>query len=168
MVNAAPSLRKPVRCQRLRRLLDRDPAAAADGPERESPAAQSPDARTAPTRVLLVEDDETNQLVLNAMLETLDLQVEMVADGYAALARLAASPFDLVFMDVHMPGLDGFETVRRLRGEDGPNRRVHVIALTANALVGDREACLAAGMNDYLTKPVRLEELAAAIARLPR
>ncbi len=161
-------LPKPVRCQRLRRLLDRDPAAATDGPERESPAAQSPDARTAPTRVLLVEDDETNQLVLNAMLETLDLQVEMVADGYAALARLAASPFDLVFMDVHMPGLDGFETVRRLRGEDGPNRRVHVVALTANALVGDREACLAAGMNDYLTKPVRLEELAAAIARLPR
>lgn len=105
--------------------------------------------------VLLVEDNAVNQMVAQAMLDSLGCVVQVAADGMQALAALAAEKFDLVLMDCQMPNMDGFEAVRRLREmEQGSGGRIPVIALTANALTGDRERCLAAGMDDHLGKPI--------------
>ena len=111
-------------------------------------------------RVLVAEDNEVNRLVIEAMLRDLDCEVELVHDGAQALAALERYRPDLVLMDCQMPVVDGFEATRRLRagGHDVP-----VIAVTANALEGDRERCLAAGMDDYLTKPLDRERLAATL-----
>jgi CheY-like chemotaxis protein len=89
----------------------------------------------------------------------------MVADGEAALAAAGGGGFDLVIMDVQMPGMDGLSAAGRIRGLGGRGARIPIIALTANAMPGDREQCLAAGMTDYLAKPLSLEALAAAMAR---
>lgn len=106
-------------------------------------------------RVLLAEDNPVNQAIARAMLEGRGVAVVVTADGQAALEALAANSFDLVLMDVQMPGMDGLEATRRLRvAEAGTGRRQLVVALTAHAMAGDREKCLAAGMDDYLTKPL--------------
>lgn len=120
-------------------------------------------------RVLLVEDCPVNALVALSMLERCGLEVIQAEDGEQALAQLAGQPFDLVLMDCQMPGLDGFETTRRwraLEATDSSGRpAVPIIALTANAGSGDRQRCLDAGMNDYLTKPFELEALATLVHR---
>ena len=150
--------------------------AVAPGNERSVPAvAAGAEARGVPqghrsagergARVLVVEDNEINRLVIEAMLRDLDCEVELVHDGARALAALDRCRPDLVLMDCQMPVLDGFEATRRLRAA---GRDVPVIAVTANALEGDRERCLAAGMDDYLTKPLDRERLAAAIERWGR
>ncbi len=117
--------------------------------------------------VLLVEDNQTNQLLATRMLEKLGLRVDVAEDGGKALARLRAFDYDLVLMDCQMPGLDGFEATAQLRlGAAGETaRHVAVVAMTANALVGDRERCLASGMDDYLAKPVRIADLQATVRR---
>ena len=94
-------------------------------------------------------------------------RADVVGDGQAALDALEAADYDLILMDVQMPELDGLEATRRLRAR-WPDRRIRVVGLTANAMAGDREACLAAGMDDYVSKPVRPETLGAAIAATPR
>jgi signal transduction histidine kinase/ActR/RegA family two-component response regulator len=118
--------------------------------------------------VLVAEDNQVNQLVIEAMLKQLGHQVTVVANGRAALEALAKHSFDLVLMDCNMPELDGLEATRQLRaGTPGvPDPRIPVIALTANALDGDRETCLAAGMNDFLAKPVSMGTLRLAIERV--
>jgi len=116
-------------------------------------------------RVLVVEDNAVNQLVARRQLETIGLHVDVAGNGLEALDALAASHYDLVLMDCQMPELDGYETTRRIRREKGGNWQVPVVALTAHALAGDRERCLAAGMNDYLAKPFREMELAAVVGR---
>ncbi|MEM9555636.1 MAG: ATP-binding protein [Acidobacteriota bacterium] len=117
-------------------------------------------------RVLLVEDNEVNRIVALAALDRLGVEAEAVGDGRAALERLAHEEFDLVLMDVQMPSLDGLEATRRLRAlEAESHRNVPVVALTAHAYESDRLRCLAAGMNDYLAKPVRRSELAATLER---
>ena len=114
-------------------------------------------------RILVVEDDPTNRLVARHLLEALGLEVELVDSGQAALERLAGDdPPHLVFMDCQMPGIDGYETTRRLRAA---GHRLPVVAMTANALPGDRDQCLAAGMDDYLPKPFAPESLQAVLAR---
>ena len=112
-------------------------------------------------RVLVVEDNPVNALVATSMLEQLGLQTEGAADGQAALERLRSSRFDVVLMDCQMPVLDGLEATRRWRLHEHMNglRAVPIVALTANAVEGDREACLAAGMSGYLAKPFTLEAL---------
>ena len=112
---------------------------------------------------LVVDDDTTNQLVARHLVGAYGVTVEVLNSGEEALVRLAHAPYpDLIFMDCQMPGLDGYETVRRLRAAEC---RLPIIAMTANALPGDRERCLAAGMDDYLAKPFAAESLVAILAR---
>ncbi|MHB8628198.1 MAG: response regulator [Aggregatilineales bacterium] len=115
-------------------------------------------------RILLVEDNPTNQRVLALQLEKLGYHPQIVDNGQQALVALAVTPYDLVLMDCQMPDMDGFETTRRIRrAENGHARHIPIVALTANALDGDREQCLAAGMDDYITKPIRLKQLHTVI-----
>ncbi|WP_374343356.1 ATP-binding protein [Azonexus sp.] len=120
-----------------------------------------------PLRILLVEDSPTNQKVADGMLTRQGHQVEIAGNGADALARLAAADFDVVMMDCQMPVMDGFEATRRLRRSTTVrDPKIPVIALTANAMQGDREACLAAGMDDYLAKPFTDRDLRAALERM--
>lgn len=118
------------------------------------------------TRVLLVEDNPVNQAVAQAMLNSLGCSVEIAAHGRDALERVVAGQFDLVLMDCQMPVMDGYQATRDLRAREAAgNTRLPVIAMTASALEGDRELCLAAGMDDYLAKPFLREQLVAVLSR---
>ncbi len=112
-------------------------------------------------RVLVVEDNPINRELATAMLRKLGFQAANAVDGFAALTLLDGERFDLVLMDLQMPGLDGLETTRRIRARPGPQPKI--VALTANATPADREACDAAGMDGFLAKPVRLAKLRAAV-----
>ncbi|MBQ0957425.1 response regulator [Ideonella sp. 4Y11] len=142
----------------------------------DAPAAQGaePEDATDPQapsllngEVLLVEDNEVNALVARSMLESLGLTVREARDGVQALQALQQQRPQVVLMDCQMPVLDGWEATRRWRQIEQANRllRVPVVALTANAVAGDREVCLAAGMDDYLAKPFTRERLALVVAR---
>ncbi len=141
---------------------------------RAAPSVADADAESAPqvhqARVLLVEDDPVNQVAMRTMLRKFGYDTLTAADGEEALALLAKEPVDLVLMDIQMPVLDGFETTRRLRASTSPERlrRLPIIALTAYALPGDRKRCLAAGMQDYLAKPVEYDALRTAIDKALR
>ena len=115
-------------------------------------------------RVLLVEDNAINQTVARRMLEQLGQAVHLAGNGIEALAALQQSSFDLVLMDCQMPEMDGYEATRLIRAS-ATAHRLPIVAMTANSLKGDRERCLAVGMDDYLTKPVRIGELAAMLRR---
>lgn len=115
--------------------------------------------------VLLVEDNPVNQTVIEAILRSLGFNVQLVSTARQALLKLDEQPFAAVLMDCRLPDLDGLSATRQIRGGSGPNRHVPIIALTANALQGDREACLAAGMNDYLAKPFKRSDLRAILQR---
>ena len=106
-----------------------------------------------------------NQKVALRLLERLGYRADVVWNGLEALAALERQPYDAVLMDVQMPELDGLDTSRRICERWPPKRRPHIIAMTANALPEDREACFAAGMDDYVAKPIRRNELAAALKR---
>jgi CheY-like chemotaxis protein len=127
--------------------------------------ATTPALRVEGLSVLVVEDNAVNQLIIDAMLKQLGHSVTLAADGRRALDALAQQDFDLVLMDCNMPDMDGLEATRRLRAGSAGVRDVNVpvIALTANALDGDRETCLAAGMDDFLPKPVTITALRRAI-----
>jgi GAF domain-containing protein/DNA-binding response OmpR family regulator len=114
-------------------------------------------------RILLAEDNAVNQKLALRLLQRMGLRADVAADGLAAIEALESADYDLVLMDVQMPRLDGLEATRRIR-DRWPNRRLRIVGLTANAMAGDREDCLAAGMDDYVSKPIRPEELARAIA----
>ena len=114
-------------------------------------------------RILVAEDNATNQFTLLKILEKLGYRVDCVADGKEALDALRHLPYDLVLMDCQMPRMDGFEATRELRKQDEAYGRIPVIAITAKAIKGDREKCLDAGMNDYLSKPVEVDQLAAML-----
>jgi signal transduction histidine kinase/DNA-binding response OmpR family regulator len=120
-------------------------------------------------RVLVAEDNRVNQMLIRRLLEKLDHTVILCGDGRAAVAAIEAERPDLVLMDVQMPDTDGFAATAAIRGLEAARpglRRLPIVALTAFAMKGDRERCLAAGMDDYLTKPIRRDELAAVLARL--
>ncbi|MEI7895047.1 MAG: response regulator, partial [Myxococcales bacterium] len=122
-------------------------------------------------RILLVEDNITNQQVGLGILDKLGLRADVVANGAEALHALETLPYDLVLMDVQMPVMDGLEATRAIRdaGSAVPNHKIPVIAMTAQAMQGDREICLAAGMNDFLTKPIAPRPLAEVLSRwLPK
>ena len=117
-------------------------------------------------RILLAEDNPTNQSVISALLDNLGLPLKIAENGRQAVDRILEEPFDLVLMDVNMPVLDGIEATREVhRLVPDPGKRPLIIALTANALKGDRERCLEAGMNDYLAKPVKPSALEACLKK---
>jgi signal transduction histidine kinase/DNA-binding NarL/FixJ family response regulator/HPt (histidine-containing phosphotransfer) domain-containing protein len=166
-------------------ILMRAGSAGAPAVTRAEPAAGGRAVPPAPprhVRVLLVEDNDINQEVTAAMLERAGCAVDVVADGLAAFERLSSGRYALVLMDCQMPGLDGFELTRRLRGREAgapgtgstgeatagapaTPRRIPIVALTANAMQGDRESCLAAGMDDYLGKPFSERQLREILDR---
>ncbi|TMK99331.1 MAG: response regulator, partial [Actinobacteria bacterium] len=125
-----------------------------------TPAAERPQ-----LRILLAEDNAVNQRVALLLLEKLGYRADVAADGREALEALERQPYDVVLMDVQMPEMDGLEATRRIVERwPGPDRP-RIVAMTAGATEADRKACLAAGMNDYVSKPIREEELAAALSR---
>ncbi len=115
------------------------------------------------TRVLLAEDNPVNQLVATKMLEALGCRVDVASDGAEVIQMSGRFPYAIIFMDVQMPHVDGLEATRRIRLRDGHN--VRIVAMTANAMEGDREKCLDAGMDDYLSKPITPEALRGALQR---
>lgn len=114
-------------------------------------------------RVLLAEDNAVNQKVAKLMLARLGYEVDAVDNGAEAVAALMATPYPLVLMDIHMPQMDGLEATRILRAQLPADRQPRIIALTASALVEDRRACTEAGMDGYLMKPFRQEQLGAVL-----
>ncbi len=116
--------------------------------------------------VLVAEDDLVNQMVVEEMLKLLGCEVDVVGDGAAACRAVAEGHYDLVFMDCHMPVMDGYEATRRIRSDEHRHgRRITIIALTADALDSDREHCIDAGMDAFMTKPVSSSQLSATIER---
>jgi two-component system, sensor histidine kinase and response regulator len=135
-------------------------------PQAATPATPEPESRCG-WRVLLAEDNLVNRELAVAILEKLGHSFAVAGNGREVLAALKTETFDLVLMDVQMPEMDGLEATRQIRGqEQTTGRHIPIIALTAHALAGDRAACLNAGMDDYVTKPVRRKELIAAIDRV--
>jgi signal transduction histidine kinase/CheY-like chemotaxis protein len=122
--------------------------------------------RTNPLRVLLAEDNLVNQKVARSMLEKYGHSVTIAANGLEVLRILDQQSFDLVLMDIQMPEMDGFETTVAIRKRERGGKRISIIALTAHAMSGDRERCMAAGMDGYISKPIRLQELVSEINRL--
>ena len=123
---------------------------------------------TAPSRgcrVLLAEDNVVNQRVAVLMLERLGCRVDVAGNGLEAIDLSGRLPYDIIFLDCQMPELDGYGAARAIREREAGGPRVPIIALTANAMDGDREECLAAGMDDYLSKPVVMASLTSALRR---
>ncbi len=119
---------------------------------------QLPSASERPS-ILIAEDNLINQKVIERMVQKLGYRADLVANGREALEALTRMPYGLVFMDCQMPEMDGFEACREIRNRDQGGTRIPVIAITANAMKGDRERCLAAGMDDYVSKPFRQDVL---------
>ena len=119
-------------------------------------------------RLLLVEDNAVNRLVGQRLLNSLGYRVDCVENGLQALKKVERESYDLVLMDCQMPELDGFETTRRIRRQEPVGRRMPIVALTALAMAGDREKCFEAGMDDFISKPFRDEELVLVVDRLLR
>ena len=161
----AAGLSKPLRLSHLRdRLLE------TIGDQRDTSAgAVPPVARDVgspvPLRILLAEDNAINQKVALRLLERLGYGADVVGDGRQALARLDQAAYDVILMDVQMPEMDGLEASRAICARWAASERPRIIAMTAEAMQGDRDKCLAAGMDDYIVKPVTLDLLAAALAK---
>lgn len=165
-------LEKPVRREELLDLLQaRTPA---DAPEEGAGAAPSGSdgaepsrAPSSPLTLLVVDDSMVNRNVAVSMLEKLGYAVHAAVGGREALEAMHRHPYDLVFMDCQMPEMDGYEATRRIRREEGmkSSNRVPVVAMTANAMKGDRERCIDAGMDDYIAKPLRTSDFQAVMER---
>ena len=163
-------LSKPLSCGRLLQLVH-DMATVRGHVKIEKPlrpAVEKDSASPTPKvalRVLVAEDNEINRRVLAGMMRRIGCEVVFAVDGREALQLADQQQFDLVLMDCQMPEMDGFEATRTIRARGGQLAQLPIIALTANVLPTDREACLAAGMNDFLAKPVKLDVLRATIMR---
>jgi CheY-like chemotaxis protein len=117
-----------------------------------------------PLRILLAEDNSVNQMLAVRLLRGLGYTADVAGNGVEAVDAVERGGYDLVLMDVQMPEMDGLEATREIRtrhGADGPR----IVAMTANAMAEDRDECLAAGMDDYVSKPIRIEELVSALER---
>ncbi|HZX56945.1 MAG TPA: response regulator, partial [Ilumatobacteraceae bacterium] len=140
-------------------LMDGAPAAAAAQPK---PKFDQEMAVRHPLRILLAEDNVVNQKLAMRLLQQMGYRADLASNGLEAVESVVRQSYDVILMDVQMPEMDGFEATRRIVTV-WPNERPRIIAMTANAMQGDREMCLAAGMDDYLTKPIRVEALVGAL-----
>jgi len=148
----------------LETLAKKDPAEARPAPTTLLPVAS---VSSGPLRILLAEDNPVNQVVALGMLTTLGHSVVTVSNGRQAAERFAHESFNLVFMDVQMPEMNGYQSTALIKDRQrATGTYVPVVAMTAHAMHGDRERCLAAGMDDYISKPISLDQLAAVIARV--
>jgi CheY-like chemotaxis protein len=116
-----------------------------------------------PLRILLAEDNVVNQKLALRLLQQMGYRADLASNGIEAVESVERQPYDVVLMDVQMPEMDGLEAARRITARWQPGERPRIVAMTANAMAGDREECLAAGMDDYLTKPIRVEALVQAL-----
>jgi len=138
------------------------PAARSAGKAAIDPAMAS----RHPPRILLAEDNVVNQKLALRFLQQMGYRADLASNGIEAIECIARQPYDVVLMDVQMPEMDGLEASRRITERYKPHERPRIVAMTANAMRGDREACLAAGMDDYVTKPIRIEALVEALTHL--
>ncbi|MFA6916221.1 MAG: response regulator [Parachlamydiales bacterium] len=109
--------------------------------------------------VLVVEDNLINQEIIKELLELMDFHIDIASHGKEALKSTAAKKYDIIFMDIQMPEMDGYETTRQIRHIESPNKHTTIIALTANAMSDDKIKCIEVGMNDYLSKPLDVQKL---------
>jgi light-regulated signal transduction histidine kinase (bacteriophytochrome)/DNA-binding response OmpR family regulator len=138
-------------------------AGALTKPARRKSDADSTLATQHPMRILVVEDNPINQTVATRMLQKFGYQSDLAATGLEAVAAVENQRYDLLFMDLQMPGMDGFEATRRICARLGPVERPFIVAMTANAMKEDRDRCLAAGMDDYVSKPIRAGDIKAVL-----
>ncbi len=162
----AAVLVKPVRLAALRAtVIDARRGAPSERSESSASFGEHAFGERFHGRVLVVEDNVINQRVASLMLERLGCRVDVAADGLEAVAMVAQIPYDLVFMDCQMPEMDGFQAARVIRQRERDGERVAIAAMTAHALPDDRQRCLDAGMDEYLSKPVQLGELVRVVAK---
>ena len=121
--------------------------------------------RRHPLRILVVEDNAVNQKLALLLLSKLSYNADIAANGREAIIALERQPYDLVFMDLHMPVLDGLSATREICERWPAAQRPHLVAMTASAMIEDRQQCQAAGMDDYIGKPVRMDDLASKLAQ---
>ena len=165
----AAALVKPIRSSQLFETVVRVLSGERLAPAPRAGSAAQPDdpklAERVPLRILVAEDSPVNQRVTLGQLKRLGYSADLAANGLEVLDALERRRYDLVFMDVQMPEMDGLEATRRVVARWPTGQRPRIVAMTAHALPGDREICLRAGMDDYLSKPIRLPELVAALER---
>lgn len=167
-VGLAACLNKPIKPSQLYDVLAR---VLANQPIRASASRPHPPqvnvhlAKQLPLRILVAEDSVVNQKVALLMLKKMGYRADVVANGLEVIEALQRQQYDVVLMDINMPEMDGLEASQKICQEWETNIRPHIIAMTANAMRGDREVCLAAGMDDYISKPVQIEELAQALSK---
>ena len=163
----AAYLTKPIKASQLYRALMEVFGPEGETAERPAVAGEADEglAQRLPLRILVVEDNTVNQQLALLLLQKVGYRADVAGNGVEALEALERQPYDIVLMDVEMPEMDGLEATRSIRAEWPRDRQPYVVAMTANVMTGDRELCLEAGMNDFVGKPVRLEELAATLDR---
>jgi signal transduction histidine kinase/CheY-like chemotaxis protein len=164
----AVQLAKPVKASQLYNALVKALAEHIQQPEAGRPMPEVGKPATSSLRILLAEDNAVNQKVALRLLDQLGYRADVASDGLEALEALGRQPYDVVLMDVQMPELDGLDASRRICELWPADVRPRIIAMTANAMPEDREACFAAGMDDYVAKPIRPNELAKALSRTRR
>jgi CheY-like chemotaxis protein len=163
----AATLAKPLRQSQLFDVLvgllgGEQPRKAGAAPSK--PSIDATLAERHPLRILLAEDNLVNQKLALRLLSQMGYRADVAANGVEAVEAVQRQPYDVVLMDVQMPEMDGLEATREIRRRWADEARPRIVAMTANAMQGDREECLAAGMDDYLTKPIRVEALVGALA----
>ena len=157
-------LSKPVKPSQLYELIV-EVLAGRGKTVKRSMAKPKPERRESSLRVLLAEDNVVNQRVALRSLERLGYSADVAANGKEVLDHASRQSYDVILMDVHMPEMDGLEATRRIREQLGGQQGPWIIAMTASAMQGDREECIAAGMDDYISKPASLANLRAALER---
>ena len=158
---------KPVRRDDLRTMIARSVAVTQGAAERPVAELRARRSVTARLDILLAEDNVVNQRVAVRILESAGHRVSIAGNGHEAIEQMERGNFDLILMDVQMPVLDGIEATRTIRHREAASgNAIPIVAMTANAMTGDRERCLAAGMDDYISKPIRAADLLALIAAL--